>query len=773
MWLINFKTFLKQLINNKLHTLIVVLGFTFALTFVILLGVYLKNELSVNSKQENKERIYRLRNESFSGFAPPIGSWLQTELPQIESYTRVFTNTLLMKVRGNDDAVKFDCLMVDPDFFTIFTIPIIEGNKTNLLKTKQSVVLSKAFANKIFGSESPIGKQIKIDDRFDCTVAGVFDKLPEYTNFQEVDAILNFPLLADLWSYPELLTTNNNCSFDLYLLEKANANLPEKAPQIVEMFKKDFWLYKTDRVKEVIFDPLPELYFSKIQGRGTVHNSKTLISVLLAVVFLILGLSIINYMNLSIAQSGARAKDIAIRKLLGSSRSKLILQHITESVLLILVAFGFAVFLAFLFEGTFNNLLQTELRLTEVFTLPIFIVATFFIVLIGFVSGIIPALIITNFKAVDVIKGGFRRKNRAVYSRILIGFQYVVVIVLIISTIVISKQTIFMTNKDLGFNKENILRLPNYLDNNQRAGFKAELLKIPGVTDVSYVAGDPINGGNNNSFVYEDKPVSFQVFIVDSAFFRMTGIEITPTGVAYSKKGIWLNQTAVKKLGLDPLPKVFKVQEKSNPVLGVVNDFNFKSLNQKIGMLMIYQMNDNSYPWNILVKIDGSNVSGTLTKMEKVYNEFAPGVPIDFEFFDSTIADWYSKEKRTSGIIRYFAILSVIISIMGIFAMSIFYNQQKTKEIGVRKVNGATIFEIVKMLSKDFVKWILVAFVIAVPIAYYAMQKWLESFAYKIDLSWWIFAVAGIFALLIALVTVSWNTLLAARRNPVEALRYE
>ncbi len=773
MWLINLRTFIKHLLKNKLYTLITILGFSISLTFVILLSVYLKNELSVNDNQTKKERIFRFRSEKNDQNAPPVAGMLQSKYPEIESYTRIKSNISFVKVTDKDEMIKFNSLMVDSTFFDIFDIEIIEGDKSKLLVTKNSILLSKEYARKVFGDKSPIGKQISINDRIPCTVTGVFDNLTNDTHFEKTDGIINFKLIADIWSYPEVLTTYNNCSFGIYFLEKENSNLPIKAPEILKGFKEHYWIYKQGRVKEVVFEPLSEVYFSDVQATAGRNNSKILVSILLIIVALILVLSIINYMNLTIAQSGVRAKDIAIRKLLGSSRLALIRQHIIESIVLILFSFAIGIFLAFVSENTFNNLLQTELNLKSTFGISTLLFTSAFIILIGIISGLIPALIITKLKAVDVIKGGFRRKSKAVYSRVLIGFQYVVVIILLITTMVISQQSSFMINKDLGYNKDNIIELPNYTENNQRDAIRNEFLKIPGIKNVSFVAGNPIDGGNNNSFIYEEKAVSFQVFIVDSAFFQMTGIEIIPTGVAYSKNGIYLNQTAVNKLGLDSLPTHFTRQGETSPVLGVVKDFNFRDLNTEIGMLMIEQMDTSSYPWSILIEIDGNNIPQTLSQMDDVYKEFTGGISIDYEFFDQAIASWYEKEKRMSIIIKYFAILSIIISVMGIYAMSVFYNQQKIKEIGVRKVNGATVFEIIKMLNKDFVKWVLIAFVIAVPIAYYAMNKWLETFAYRINLSWWIFAFAGITALVIALTTVSWNTFVSARRNPADSLMHE
>lgn len=772
MVLLNIKTFIKHLLKNKLYTLITVLGFAMALTFVMLLSVYLMNELSVNSTQINKERIYRLTNEKFSNTAPPIGAWLQSEFPEIESFTRAYSRNAIVHV-SDDRKIQFDYLLADSTFFNIFNVPLIEGNIETALKTKNSAVLDKEYAHKLFGKESPLGKELKLSGGVSLVITGVYENLQEFTHFKKVDAIVNFRLLADIWNSPTLMKSKGNCSFDLYLLGKENTNLANKTPEILKLFKDDFWIYRDDRVKEVILEPLSEVYFSKIGGSGIKQNSKALISILLAVVILILLLSIINYINLTIAQSGMRAKEMAIRKLVGSSRVKLLTQYVVESVVLILVAFIISIFLAFFAENIFNNLLDTQLKLSKSFSIEIITLSFLFISVIGFISGIIPAIIITKTKAIDVLKGGFRKKSKAVYSRSLIGFQYVVVIVLLISTIVISKQSAFLMNKDLGFSSKNIIQLPFLIERNQKESLKNEFLKVPGITNVSFVSGTPIDGGNNNSFTYNDKPVSFQIFKVDSSFLNMTEIKIQPTGVAYSKDGIWINRTAVNGLELDLLPKSFKKGDEEYPVLGVVEDFHFRSLHQEVGMLMIFQIQEDDYPWNVLIEIDGKNIAETTRKMKETYSNFTHGLPFDFEYFDDRLISWYEKEKRTSNIISYFAILSIIISVMGIFAMSIFYNQQKIKEIGIRKVNGATEFEIIKMLNKDFIKWVLIAFVIAVPIAYYVLNKWLQGFAYKIDLSWWIFAAAGFLALIIALITVSSQTFWAARRNPIESLKYE
>ncbi|MDP2721453.1 MAG: ABC transporter permease [Bacteroidales bacterium] len=767
----NLKSFARHLLNSKLYTTVTVIGFTISLTFVILLSVYIKNELSVNALQKNKERIFRLTNENYGSFAPPVGLWLQTEFPEIECYTRISDNNGVL-ITSDNVKVKFNYLLADSTFFHIFSFKLIEGDLQTALKTRNSVVLSQEFANKLFGQESPLNKQITIDG-IPCMVDGVVEDISKKSNFSKCDAIINFRSQADFWRWPDLLTSFGNSSFGLYFLAKPNTDLPSKAAQVLELFKKDYWMYQNERTKTVVFEPLMDNYFSAQKGRGIEHNSQTLITILFAIVILILVLAIINYMNLTIAQSGMRAKEIAIKKLHGSSRQKLIVQHVIESISLCLIALVLAVLGSFLAEPILNDLLKTQLNLSGQFTTDTLALTLLFVVVVGVVSGIVPASIITRLQAVEVIKGGFRRKNKSVYSKILIAFQYTVVIILVIATILISKQTAFMRNFDPGFNTTNIVWFDNNINPTEIQSFKNEMSKIPGVKRVSFVQGTPIDGGNNQSFIYNDKPVSFQEFVVDSSFFPMMGMHITSTGTSYSTEGIWLNQITISKLGLDSLPQSFQFHNKEIPVLGIVDNFNFRSLHTELGMVMIRQLGKEEYPWKILVQLDGNGLITTLDHVKKTYSGLTEDMPFDYGFFDETIQSWYDGEKRTAIIVSYFALLSIVISVMGIFAMSVFYNQQKIKEIGIHKVNGATVLEIVKMLNKDFVKWVAISFIIACPIAYYAMDRWLQNFPYKTTISWWIFALAGLFALAIALITISWQTFMAARRNPVDSLRYE
>src|SRR3989339_136469 len=768
----NLKSFIKHLLNNKIYTTVTVLGFAISLTFVLLLSVYIKNELAVNQNQINKERIFRVANELYGNTPPAMGDWLQNEYSEIESYTRIYRNDEIVET-DKGEKIKMNFLMADSTFFNIFTFILIEGNSIDALKTKNSIVLTQDYARRLSGNESALGKQINIKGNMSLTVTGVVEDISKTSNFRACDAIVNFRLLADLWNWPELESSFGNCSFGTYLLAKPNTNLKAKEPLMLDLFKKDFWIYKDDRVKQVILEPLTEEYFSKIPGPAKIFNSKTLIIVLSAIVIFILVLAIINYMNLTIAQSGLRVKETAIKKLIGCSRRALMLQHILESVAVCVISFIIAFLLSMFLEPFFNKLLGTNISLLAGFNIGLVISVSFTIVILGIISGLIPSIIITKLDPVEVIKGGFRSKYKGVYSRMLIGFQYIIVIVLLIATLVISKQTKFLKNKELGFNSTNTIWFDSNTNLQGNGELKNILKQVAGVQEVSFVMGSPVDAGNNQSFTYEGRPVSFQEFVVDSAFFKMMGMQIEPTGTAYSKDAIYLNKRAVKELGLEPLPKMFKRYDTNVPVIGIVNDFNYESLHTEIGPVMIRQFGEGDYVWNILVKIEGNEVSPIVDNIGKAYAGFTGGAPFEPHFMDDTIESWYTREKQTSKIVGYFTILTIVIAAMGIFAMSIFYMQQKVKEIGVRKVNGAKVIEVMQMLNKDFITWVIIAFFIASPISYFIMHKWLQNFAYKTEMSWWVFALSGIIALVIALLTVSWQTMLAATRNPVEALRYE
>lgn len=774
MLLKNLRTFLKHLQKHKLYTAISIFGFAISLMFVILLGVYVKNELSVDTFHSKKERLYRMTHGEHAGFGCPSGGLLMSKFPEIESYSRLFYSNGFLEV-NKGEKVKFKGLMVDSSFFRMFDFKLLEGAKETVLKDKMSIVITRSYALKLFGKMPELGTLIKINDQHEFRIKGIMEDMPENTHFSKVDFLMDFPSIATLWDAPTLLTTYNNNSFGLYLLAKKGSNLKAKLPAMLEEFKKVNWMFKRGHVKTLDAEPITTVYFSKSELWGGIKtNSKTRIKVLSAIILLILLLAIVNYINLTISQAGFRSKETAIRKLLGGKKWTFVLQYICESIILCLIALGIALLLSIFAEPIVNELLDTKLHLQQAFSFSFIGLAVLFTSFVGIISGVLPALKISSFDPIAVVKGTFRMKEKRVYSRILIAFQYTLIIGLLSASLFIGKQTRYLQKFDVGFNKENIISLDNNLDSIQRISFKSEILRLPGVAHLCYVAGSPIDGGNNNSFTYKGQNMSFQRFAADTSFYKMMGLELKLTGVAYSENAWIFNEEAIKVLGLPENPTSFKFEyegAKETPIYAVVKDFHFNDLHTKIGPA--YLPVKVRRPWSILIKLNGTNVYRTVSQIKETYARFTNGIPTEPIFFDKKIESWYTKEAKLSKIVMYFTLLTIIISVMGLFAMSLYYVQQKTKEIGIRKVNGATITEILKMLNKDFVKWVIIAFVIAAPIAYYAMYRWLENFAYKTSLSWWIFALSGSSALLIALFTVSWQSWRAANRNPVEALRYE
>ena len=766
-----FKIYLKHLEKNKIYTFVTIFGFAVSLMFVFLLGIYIRQELSVDQFHANKDRIYRLSRDNAAAFGPMIGETLKNQYPEIETFTRVYESGGNAKFRGNE-LTRFKYMLADSSFFSMFSFKLKEGNAKQVLATKNSVVLSESFARKIYGSESPVGKSFTMN-KLDFLVTGIAQDFPDNTQFEKYDAILNFRALPDIWGWKPLFTTNDNSSFGLYLMAKPGTDLPSKTPQILAQFKKDYWLYTENFAKKLKFEPLTEVYFSKEESPAIKQNSRTAIFMFGGIAILILVIAIINYINLTVAQAGFRSKETAIKKLMGGSKSMLLRQHISESVALTFFATVIAVLLAFLTEPFFNAQMNCQLNLKSHISFAVLVQIMGIIIAIGFVSGIIPALVVNKLNPVEVVKGNVFRTSKKGYTKALIAFQYGVAIVLLVCTWTIARQSRFLQNYDMGYNRDNLFWMENTVEASQKDAFRNVLKAIPGVAEVSFCRGTPIDGGNNQSFDYKGKPVSFQEFVVDSAYFGLFGLKVEATGTAYSKNGVWINQAAIQQLDLENKPVSVPFYKDNLPVLGVMNNFNFRSLHTKVGALIIKQLQPNDNAWKILVKLDGTNLAQTTDNIKKAQAAFTGGIPMDSGFIDNEVNQWYIREVKQSRLIGAFTVLSIIISSMGIFAMSLYYIQQKVKEIGIRKVNGARISEVMTMLNRDFVKWVAIAFVIATPIAYYAMNKWLESFAYKTELSWWIFALAGMLALGIALLTVSWQSWKAATRNPVEALRYE
>ena len=790
------KLFVRNFFRNKLYSGITVLGFAMALTFVVLLTVYIRQELSVDVFHVHKDRIVRLANDKGYGYSGPMAVMLKEQFPEVEDYCLFMTNEDGLAAVSPTEKIRYTYAYVSPSFFQMFSFPLLQGNPDEVMRERHSMVISQALAHKLYGNESPVGKEIKVAG-VTVPITGIMADMPENTHFPDFDAAVNIKGLTDYWGWTDgdVLESMGIATFSLYVLEKPGADLKAREQDILSSFQKNGSYYEGENgPKKVVVEPLEQIYFSPYGGGSRKYNSKGLVGVLIAVVGVILMLAIINYINLSIAQGGMRAKEMSVKKLLGSSRRMLFMQFITESVIMCLLAFVIACGLSVLAEPIFNQLMNTHIEVVPLFFSWVFLAVLAVIVCIGIISGLIPAWVVTRFNAIEVMKGAFRKKTKGVYSKVLISFQYVVAIALTICTIVLIKQTRFMEYYDMGFKQENIARFSYVLDAAKKETLRNEVLKLAGVKDVAFVQGDPLDGGNNYSFDYEGRHLSFQTFNVDTSFFRMLGLQVTPTGISnvegrkymrwtmrngrtesvvLREQSVWLNKEALRQLGLEGLPVGFKVDNHTTSVRGIVNDFHIRDLSQKLEPVMIAPLQGPETPWNMLVQLQGDHQFATFDEIKKVYRQLSEGTPFEATFMDDAIRQWYNRTERISGMIGYLCGLAVLLSAMGILAMATYFIQQRIKEIGIRRVNGATIGEVLEMLMNSFIKWIVVAFVIACPIGYYVMNRWLMSFAYRTTMDWWVFALAGILALCIAGIMICWQSWKAANTNPVEVLKSE
>lgn len=764
----NFRAFFQFLKQNKLYTAINIFGFSVSLMFVILLGCYSAQEFSTDQFHEKKDRIFLLSSDDGSNYASPIAKDIENRYPEIERTTRIATQTDIVEV--GDKKISGKITMVDSTFFNIFSFPLTAGTPDEVLLGKSSAVLSESFARTLFGDTDPVGQTIEFKDQA-FTVKGIFKDFRN-TAVANADILIPYEQMA-LWWGEETLKTYDNSSFRIYLLTKPGTDLHPKLKDMADHFKTYYWLFDLGRRNTVELTPITDVYF---KGGGKASGNKTLIAVLGSVALLILCFAVINYINLSVAQSGFRAREMATRRLLGSTRGQLFARLILESVLLCIFAFIIALLLASLAEPFFNKIMGSDIRLEEMATLPNIAAMSGLIILLGILAGMVPATVITNYQPIEVVKGNFARRSKMVYSKILISFQYLITIVLIGCSLTMSRQLKYMTHADLGYNRDAILKIDNVFDRKEIQLFKSELLKIPGVRSVALAGGTPFDGGNNSTTQYNDKSISFQQFVGDSAYFNMLGFTILKKNgeTADPENTVWLNETALQEMELpDSATTVrFKGSKSDLFIAGIVKDFNFKNMSNKIGPAMIFIDKELDFAWCYLVKVDGNDLAGVYDRIEKMYSELTGNQPFMAKFGDEIIQQKYEKEARMLKIVGYLSLIAILISSLGILAMATFFIQQRSMEIAVRKVFGSTKGEILKRLIYNFIRLVVVAFVIAVPAIWYIMNRWLEGYAYRITVSWTVYLSAGTIALAIALLTITWQSWRAANANPAEKIKH-
>lgn len=769
--LLNIKSFLKFLSRNKAYTAIDVFGLSVSLMFVILIAVYTVQELSVDKFHKDVDRIYVLANDKGPSTALPIAYRLQERYPEIEQVCPVITTNVGNQiVKNNDKKLTARTVPVDSCFFNFFSFKLLAGDKNRVLENRSNVVLSKTFANKLFGTEDPIGQSVIIGDSLSFLVSGIMEDI-KHSTIPYADIMFRVERAHEYnWSI-SMDHPGNAGSTVAFLKMKPGADLRPKIPDILAYFKESFWIYQRDMSKVVNLIPMSELYFSELNDFGSVQTgNKRLVIVLLSVGILILVFAIFNYINLTVAQAGQRAKEMATRRLLGSSRGDLFIRMMIESTLLTVISFGIGWLLAHAAVPFVNDLLQTQIDLMATFTPGWCLAGIVLIFLIGVVAGLLPAVLISSVKPIDIVRGTFRRQTKMVFSKVFITFQNGITIAMIAASIVMILQSRHLINAPLGYNTNSILEVANgFANNSDRNAAIDEFGRQPFVKRVGLAAGMPLSGSNNMSSEYEGKFLGFQQFIMDSTAFNMLGYKIVRDN-QLAEKSWYVTEKAMRDMELPQDAPSFLWNKNATPIAGIVQDFQLGNITNDMrpAMLRIDKRSE-MFPWSILIEVEG-NPYTAYNKIQEIYKEASGGLDFNATYLNEQVQKSFESEVRMTKIVSLFASIAVIISMLGLLAMSTYFIHQRSQEVAIRKVFGSDNQAILIRLISSFLVYVGVAFIIATPIIWYFMNQWLSDYSYRISLNPLIFIVSGIFCLVIALVTVFFQSYKAANANPIESV---
>lgn len=777
----NVKSYITFLSRNKVYTAINVFGLSVSLMFVMLIGVYVWQEYRVDKQHSKAERIYTLgidmgNRGKVMGISRQVAPYLKSRYPEIEMTCGVARDEMLVHLNDDMLAKKYG-LFVDSTFFQMFDFILLRGDRQSVLRGKDDCVVTEDLARQLFGDSDPIGKHVKLAYR-DKTlkVTGVMKEM-ENSSLQKADFICRFEHVTNA-SIVEGM--GNACGSELYLLTKPNTDLRAKTVDMTQYFKEFFWIFQLkDMESKAIVMPFSEQYFSEISdgSRHTSRGSLKLVKMLFASCLVVLLFAVFNYINLTVAQSGRRSREMAMRRLLGSHRSGIVSRLMAESIMLCMLSLVLSVLLAAAFAPFFSQLLETKLLLAEALT-PLSIGGVLlFALLLGAVAGVVPAVVLSRAEPIEVVRGTFAHHTRMVFSRVFIILQNVITIVMIAVALTMSLQMHHIINAPMGFNKDNIVVIGNRGDSIQASTFTKELEKLACVKLVSASMGTPSDGGNNNTMTLDSKKtVSLQILIGDRNFMEMYGLKPKKENTDGSDTKLYVTEQTLREMG----DEFYQIRwdnmlgngDNINPhAAGVLEDFHIRNIEQETHPMIIYIKDRIKYPWDISVLITGNpvealdQIKGTY---KKIYNY---DMPDEYPFIDQQIAAYYTEAIRLSHIISLFAAMALLVSMLGLVAMSIFFIQQRQKEIAIRKVFGSTSMQVCRRLIRTFLSYVAVAFVIAVPVIWYLMDDWLSQYSYRIALSPWIFVVAGVSCLVICMVAVTLQSYLAASENPINHVK--
>ena len=805
-----FKITFRGLARNKAFSFINIFGLAVGLATCLLIMLYILDEASYDKHHQYRGRIYRVasvneKGETWAAGPGPLAWGLKNDLPEVEQATRLLTfpdiETMLLKYKHNSESKQFfepDGYYVDSTFFQVVSFDFSQGDPMTALNEPNSIVISKQLSHKFFGSEDAIGKLLNINTpfgEFNYTVKGVFDNS---THKSHIPA--NYFLSMrnqDMWNWVRNQTqwTTNNIFFTyVRLKEGADVRAFEKKLKVFFEGHAGADFKAVGISKSLFLQPIENIYLHSSSGSEIGPNGNvTYLYILGSIAAFVLIIACINFMNLSTARSQKRAKEVGVRKVIGAAKTSLIRQFLGESFIMCGLALVLALVLAWLCLPLFNSITQKNLQPFDQPVLILWIIGLTF--LTGLLSGLYPAFFLSAFKPVSVLKGRMLNSfSTTTVRKGLVIFQFTISICLILGSLVIWKQLSLLENQQLGFNKDQMLVLPlqkSFLNSeNNYVLLKNELLKKPGVKAVTSGSSYPgIPNLFDMLFFGEGKTakdfVDIHLSAIGDEYLETLGITHL-SGRSFSKEftgdsaSIILNETAIKALGYEPENAVgkeikydFGQFQGAMRIIGVVKDFNFESLHAEIKPYGFTKESFGNKFGYAIVNLKTANYSHVLDEIRKVWTQLNPEVPFTYSFVDQDFQRNYEKERQTSAILGYFMFIAVFIACLGLFGLSAFSAEQRIKEIGIRKVLGASVANVTALLSKDFIRLIIIAIMIGSPIAWYLMNTWLQRFAYRISIDWWMFGLTGLLAIFVALITVSFQAIKAAIANPIKSLRTE
>jgi putative ABC transport system permease protein len=806
-----FKMAWRNLMKHKFISFINLFGLTVGLTCCLLITIYILHETSYDQYNANADRVYRV-TRSFNNpdgavtlrlgtVAPPFGPLLKNYFPDIETVTRLLPNGKTPIKYGEKLFNENNTFFADENLFHVFTVDVVKGNPEKALLDPYTVMLSEKIARKYFGNEEPMNKMIRINNQFDLKVTGVFRSFPSTAHIHP-EIMVSFNTLKDsaVYGARNLETNFGNNSFFTYLLLPKNYPAKNIEAQFPAFLDRDVHFqgapagFKPSTRTQLALQKLTDIHLrSHLDFEAEENGDIARVYIFSIIALVILLIACINYMNLSTARSTLRAKEIGIRKVAGAGKGELIAQFLSESVLVTWIAMLFAILITAMILPALNKLSGLDLSANQLFEwkwiLPILLVPF----VVGIISGIYPALFMSSFQPVKTLKGLFKVGGKSIsFRKVLVVSQFGISIVLIITTAIVFQQLRYMQQAKLGYSKDHVLVLPYYFTENSRyESFRNELLSNASIREIGRSSRIPTgrlldSQGASAESGDSLRPITVELkyLAVDDDFIPAYDIQMA-AGRNFSRKfttdttGFVLNEAAVNILGWkspeEAVGKNFRYGNVKGKIIGVTKDFHFESMHQRIApiVMSLPKPEQANFFNQISVKIDGKNINAGIGLIEKKWRAYLPEMPYEFNFLDDNFNKLYLSEQRQGNLFTIFACIAIFIACLGLLGLSAFAITQRIKEIGIRKVLGAGTGTIVVLLSKDFLKLVLIASVIAFPIAWYAMHQWLSDYAYRIDISWWIFIVAGIIAAAIALLTVGLQAIKAAIANPVKNLRTE